>query len=171
MFSLLAFSFVFPLLDEIPEYSSPFVSFIWAFYGSHPPLSPLEFLIQGQLVPPLLLNDHRHGAPRQSANAFPFNPCSAGSSGSSTHSYVFYTKFNISTIKLQYLAYSFSTFCAASTGSGEFLFHREGYFLVEGVGKGLKSLFLPQKTPEMRPLLQERRCPQAQQPLQVVQSL
>lgn len=84
MFSLLAFSFVFPLLDEIPEYSSPFVSFIWAFYGSHPPLSPLEFLIQGQLVPPLLLNDHRHGAPRQSANAFPFNPCSAGSSGSST---------------------------------------------------------------------------------------
>lgn len=84
MFSLLAFSFVFPLLDEIPEYSSPFVSFIWAFYGSHPPLSPLEFLIQGQLVPPLLLNDHRHGAPWQSANAFPFNPCSAGSSSSST---------------------------------------------------------------------------------------
>lgn len=82
--SVLTFSFVFPLLDAIPKDSSPFVYFTRVFYGSHPALSPLEFPIQGQFVLSLLLNERRHGAPRQSATAFPSTLCSAGSSGSST---------------------------------------------------------------------------------------
>lgn len=75
---------VFPLLDEIPEYSRPSVYFTWVFYRSHPALSPLEFPVQGHLVLSLLLNEHRQGAPQQTANAFAFTLCSAGSSGSST---------------------------------------------------------------------------------------
>lgn len=74
----------FSLLDEIPEYSSPFVYFTWVFYRSHPALSPLEFPVQGHLVLSLLLNEHRQGAPQQTANAFAFTLCSAGSSGPST---------------------------------------------------------------------------------------
>lgn len=159
---------VFPLLDEIPEYSCPSVYFTWVFYRSHPALSPLEFPVQGHLVLSLLLNEHRQGAPQQTANAFAFTLCSAGSSGSSTAwnipiPMVFTPFFNISTTSLHKsitLPTASAYFCSASLEPGEFLVHRKAHFLVEGLRERTeKPLPFPKKPPEMRPLLQERRCP------------
>lgn len=136
MLSLLTISFVFPLLGKVPEYSSPIVCFIWVFYGSHPAPSPLEFPIQGQPVLSLLLNEHKHGAPRQSENAFSFTLSSAGSSGSSTPWNIpipmFFTLFfNISTTNLHKsitLPTASAYFCAASLEPGEFLVHKKAHF-------------------------------------------
>lgn len=80
------------------------------------------------------------GALQHPVHAFPFNPGSAGSSTcfnilARSHSYVFHAKLNICTT---------NTLPTASLEPGEFLVYREAHILMEGMGKGLKSLFLPQ---------------------------